>query len=120
MVIPGGVVIQSAVPVRGNILYFAISKSVVVVWVGQDGIQVKHRHIVVGVVSQPVVHQPGVESPGVLGVADILHRWGSDRDKELILPGGKVVQQLVVDVLGITYCEVPALGGRVCGAAAQV
>ncbi len=68
---------------------------------GQDVVEVENGHVVVGIAVQPVVPQPAIEGPGVGGALRCsltLHqgRRGDDHE-QLVLVGGEVGQDVVVD-----------------------
>ena len=72
---------------------------------GQDVVEIKDSHIVVGIADQPVVDQPVIEGAGVgrvCRVGVVLHLRGcSNDDEQLVLAGGEVGQDVAVDALGV-------------------
>ncbi len=74
---------------------------------GEHVVKVENKDVMVRVGFQPIVEQPVVERAGVgrrLGAGlEIRQRRRGDDDEELVLVGGKVGQQVVVDALGVAH-----------------
>ena len=117
-----GGVERGILPRREGVLDIPAGKAVVAIRPGQDGVEIKDRHVGrrVVVLGQPVVDQPLVEGTRILGIGGVGDGRGGDDHEELIGPGGKILQDLVVDVLGVAHRVIAALAGRVIGAAIQV
>ena len=120
VIITVGGVVQGVAAVGDHMFNSTVAESVMIPRPSEHIVKIEHGHIVAGITLQPIVHQPAIEGPGIGGKGPVLNRWRGDGDKELVRPGLKIGQQIMIDRLGVADTEVATALGEVIRLAMQV
>ena len=114
MVVAVGRVVQRVLSAIRCVLDRTFADAVVIGRARQDVVEVEDGHVFSRVSGQPVPGEPRVEGAGVGRVGRVLHRRRRHDDEELVGARAEVLQELVVDRLGVAHREplAPRGGGR--------